>query len=89
MEVSSETKRKVRDFVIGEFGADFIRSVDLQTGYNVFGDEAFILSLTVAPEASFSDKRSQTFNLIRNVKELGGPQFVGLAPIVDVKSAEE
>ena len=89
MEVSSETKRKVRDFVFGEFGTDIIRSVDLQMGYNVFGDEAFILSLTVAPDASFDDKRSQRFNLIRNVKEIGGPQFVGLAPVVDVKAAKD
>lgn len=43
MKVSAETKRKVREFVFSEFGKDRVRSVDLEIGFNVYGEESFVL----------------------------------------------
>ena len=89
MEVSSETKCKVRDFVFSEFGKERVRSVDLQKGFNSFGDESFILRLFVEPGESFKDKETEIFHLLRHVREIGGEDFVGLAPVLDVRAAKD
>lgn len=89
MEVSSETRRKVRDFVFGEFGKDRVRSVDLRMGLNSFGDESFILSLIVEPGESFEGKESELFHLFRNVRNIGGADFRGLAHVLDLRAAKD
>ena len=89
MEVSSETKSKVRDFVFSEFGKERVRRVDLQKGFNSFGDESFILRLIVEPGETFEDKGSEIFNLARNIREIGGADFIGLAPVFDVQAAKD
>lgn len=89
MEVSSETRRKVRDFVFAEFGKDRVRSVDVRMGLNSFGDESFILSLIVEPGESFEGKESELFHLFRNVRNIGGADFRGLAPVLDLHAAKD
>lgn len=89
MEVSSETRRKVRDFVIGEFGADFIQCVDLQMGFNSFGDRSFIVGLVLQSGQSFRDKGSELFHLTRNVRDIAGEEFLGLAPVLDIQEAKD
>lgn len=89
MEVSSETKRKVREFVINEFGKDRVRSVDLEIGFNAFGDESFILSMIVEPGETFEDKGSEIFNLSSNIRKIGGREFSRLAPVFEVSGAKD
>ena len=89
MEVSSETKRKVKDFVLSEFGEDRIRNVDLRLGFDSLGNDSFILSFNVNSSETFEDKGSQVFNLIRNIIDIGGSEFRGLTPVIDLHTERE
>ena len=89
MEVSSETKRKVREFVTSEFGQDRIRVVDLQMGFDCAGNKSFILSIDVGPDETFEDKGPEVFNLIRNIIDIGGANFLGLTPVIDVRTVRD
>lgn len=89
MKVSAETKKKVREFVFSEFGKDRVRSVDLEIGFNVYGEESFVLTMIVEPGETFEDKGSEIFNLSRNIRRIGGKEFSRLAPVFEVSGAKD
>ena len=93
MEVSSETKRKVREFVFEAFGKDMIRDVDLRIGINGLGEDSFFLSLAIEPDieigAAFDEKRDEIFHLATNILRIGGRELDGLLPMYDVYTATD
>ena len=93
MEVSSETKRKVREFVVKTFGKDMIRDVDLRIGINDFGEDSFFLSLALEPGidlgATYEAKGKEIFHLATNILRIGGRELEGLSPMYDVYFAKD
>ena len=93
MEVSSETKRKVREFVFEAFGKDMIRDVDLRIGINDLGEDSFFLSLAIEPDieigAAFDEKGDEIFHLATNILRIGGKELDGLLPMYDVYIAKD
>ena len=89
MEVSSETKRKVREFVFKAFGKDMIRDVDLRIGINDMGEDSFFLSMAFEPDAAIEEKGEEIFNLGTNILRIGGRELKGLVPIYDVYTAKD
>ena len=91
MEVSSETKRKVREFVFKTFGKDMIRDVDLRIGINDFGEDSFFLSLALEPgiDLGATYEAKGIFHLATNILRIGGRELEGLLPMYDVYFAKD
>lgn len=58
-------------------------------GFDCAGNKSFILSIDVGPDETFEDKGPEVFNLIRNIIDIGGANFLGLTPVIDVRTVRD